>query len=368
MKNIWILFSIIPLNILSQNITGTVKDSITKENVEFATVYINGTTIGTMSDKDGYFSFQLKQNIVPCQLVISHVSYRSKVVTIDENSGLNLTIPVTPKVMELGQVDIVDKDLREKNIRHFKDVFLGTDIWGKNAILENDGVLIFDIKYHDKKIDDHSLIGKPEIFKVESTAPLKINLPLLGYDLQLDLISFIEKQNPDSKTTSISILGYYFFKPKETGSKSKKNKYIRNRLHAYFYSPQHFTRSLYENKLPENGYNIYELPYSAKNKEFVVNSCIPDSCVVFNSDSAVISGLKNHIFRVDYYSDNHGFPVNSSESEFYATERSSISFLYDKCVIRKDGTRPGESIVFGPGIGNKRVGATLPNDYNPEIK
>jgi hypothetical protein len=336
--------------------------------VEFATVYINGTTIGTLCDKDGYFSLQLQGFILPCQIVVSHVSYCSKVVSVNENAALNLTISLTPKVVELGQVYIIDKGLRKKNIKHFKDVFLGTDIWGKNAILENDSVLIFDAEYYNRKTDDSSLIGKLKIFKVESTAPLKISLPLLGYDLQLDLISFIEKHSPDLKTTSISILGYYFFKPRETSSKSKENKYKRNRLKAYYYSPQHFTRSLYEKKLPENGYNIRELVYSAENKEFVVNNFIPDSCMVFTSDSAIISGLKNHIFKIDYYCNNRGFPVNPGEREFYATERSSISFLYDKCVIRKDGTRPGESIGFGPEIGSKRVGATLPSNYEPGKK
>lgn len=365
MKNLWILFLISPTSILSQVITGTVKDSITKENVEFATVYINGTTTGTFSDKDGNFALQLPSIIFPCQIVVSHVSYCSKVVTINENSDLYLTIPLTPKVVKLNQVTVVNGNLRKKNIKHFEKAFLGTDILGKKAILENDSVLIFDIKYHEKNIDDHRLKGKPKIFKVESTAPLKINLPLLGYDLRLDLIDFVEKYNPDLKTNLISTLGYYYFIPKEARSRKEEKKYIINRLKAYYYSPQHFTRSLYNKRLSENGYKLYEIVYSTEKQGLVYNRFIPDSCLVYVSDGAIIKGLKNHCFKIRYYCDSRGFPVNPDSTNFTVAERSEIYFLDDKCVIKKDGTRPGESIVFGLGIGSKRIGATLPNNYEP---
>jgi hypothetical protein len=105
--------------------------------------------------------------------------------------------------------------------------------------------------------------------------------------------------------------------------------------------------------------------YSAEKQGLVYNRFIPDSCLVYVSDGAIIKGLKNHCFKIRYYCDSRGFPVNPDSTNFTVAERSEIYFLDDKCVIKKDGTRPGESIVFGPGIGSKRVGATLPNNYEP---
>jgi hypothetical protein len=77
--------------------------------------------------------------------------------------------------------------------------------------------------------------------------------------------------------------------------------------------------------------------------------------------------LSKHCFYINYYSDFRDFPIDMSKTTFYdQSNYSEIYFLHDTCVIRKDGTRPENSIVFGPGIGRKRVGAILPNNYEPE--
>jgi hypothetical protein len=367
MRFLCIFLFISPLYIIGQDITGIINDSITNKNIEFAAVYVNGTTIGTVSDKNGTFSLPLQKINFPCQLVISHVSYCNKVIKIDENSNLNLTIPITPKVVELKQVTILNKSLRNENIQHFKEIFLGSDVWGKNAILKNDSNLIFSIEYYSNADTcPPDLIGKPKIFKVESTAPVQIDLPLLGYDLRYDLINFVEEFNPDLNSYFFHTLGYYFYIAKEAGLKQRENKYKRNRLKAYYYSPQHFTRSLYSQKLPENGYYLYKIVHSDKTNKIGINKYIPDSCISYISNGAIIRGLRNHCFNLIYYCGFNGFPINlkiSTKSEL--TENSEIYFLNDACAIRKDGSRPENSIVFGPGIGTKRVGATLPNDYEP---
>ena len=367
MKLLCILLFVSPLYVFSQNITGIIQDSITNKYIEFAAVYINGTTLGTVSDKNGNFSVPLQRINFPCQIVISHVSYCNKVITINENSSLNLTISLSPKVVKLNQVTVVDRSLRKENIQHFKEIFLGRDDWGKNAILENDSVLIFNVEYYSNADTcTPDLMGKPKIFRVKSTTPLQIDLPLLGYNLRYDLVNFVEEYNTSMNTFFIHTLGYYFFKMKEAGSKTKENKYKRNRLKAYYYSPQHFTRSLYSQKLPENGYYVYEIVHSGEDNKIVVNKYIPDSCLLYTSDGAIIKGLKNHCFYINYYSNFNDSPTNLSKTSFYDQSKySEIYFLHDTCVIRKDGTRPENSIVFGPGIGTKRVGATLPNDYEP---
>jgi hypothetical protein len=46
---------------------------------------------------------------------------------------------------------------------------------------------------------------------------------------------------------------------------------------------------------------------------------------------------------------------------------SRIYFLKDTCIIRADGSRPDNSIMFGPKIGDKRIGAMLPDDFQPDM-
>jgi len=354
-----------PMQLFGQSISGTIMDSYSNQPVEYATVYINGTTIGTLSDNNGHFSLQ--RDVFPCELIISHVSYNTMSVRIDQESKSDLLISITPKIVEINEVAIVNHNLREKNIQRFKDGFLGRDIWARNAILENDSVLTFTVEYYNENTNDSASMGKLELFKVEATSPLNINLPLLGYNLQYDLIRFVEKYNPALKTSVINTSGYSYYKQIETESKLKSLMYKRNRLHAYYFSPQHFTRSLYNKKLAENGYSVYEILYTDETKESSVRKNIAYSCISYITDEAVIRGLKDHSFNIWYCSDRRGFPLNLNEvKEFPAEEFSKIYFINNEFIIRKDGTRPEEGIIFGPEIGNKRVGAMLPNDYEPE--
>jgi hypothetical protein len=365
MKNFWLLMLFLPLNIFSQNITGKIIDDQTGIGVDFATIYVNGTTAGTLSNKEGSFSLRLRGIVFPCQLVISHVSYIGRSLQINENRDMDITIAIVPRVVEIPEVSIVEKGLRRENIWHFRRVFFGYDVWGKNAILENDSVLIFKTEYFNGDSTENGLAGKIKSFTVKSPAPLKINLPLLGYDLQLDLINFTEKFDTAQNGYLLSTLGTYYYKQKATGSKSRENKYHRNRLRAYYYSPQHFTRSIFDRKLHENGYLIYTIVYSPVSLRYEQIEFDPAACMVINSETASLCGLKDTCFRIKYYCDERGFPINPDKKVYSEYKNSSICFPEDTCVIRKDGTRPGISIVFGPGIGDKRIGARLPDNYDP---
>jgi hypothetical protein len=365
MKKLWILLLLLPVQIFSQNITGRVIDVQTLNGVDFATVYVNGTTTGTISNKEGFFSLPLQGIVFPCQLVISHVSYVSRSLQLNENRDADITIEITPRIVEIPEISVVEKGLRRENIWHFRRVFFGYDLWGKNAILENDSVLSFKTEIFEGDSIDAVFRGKLKSFTVKSTAPLKINLPLLGYDLQLDLISFTENFDTARNGYLLSTLGTYYYKQKQAVSKSRENKYRRNRWRAYYYSPQHFTRSLYDRKLHENGYMVYSYVYSPESFRYEQIDFDPDTCMISCPDSAIIYGLKNSCFRIRYYCDERGIPINPDKKVYSEFKNSSICFPADTCVIRKNGTRPGVSIVFGPGIGDKRIGARLPDNYDP---
>jgi hypothetical protein len=365
MNKYFIFFFVLPLQLFCQNFTGTLLDITTAQPIEFATVYVSGTTNGTISDKNGNFS--IDKLTYPCEIVVSHISYVPIIFPLDDNSDHNRKILMHQRIIELRQVSVKEKNLRKENIKQFYVEFFGADVWGRNAKLENEGKLIFNTEYFDGNAPNTELIGKQKSFIVEASAPLKIILPLLGYNLQFDLVKFSKSYNDDYKDYEIHIWGYYYFKPFERNSRIKAKKYNRNRLDVYYNSAQHFSRSLYDKKLRENGYLVFEylrnddpkVPWIRKEFEL-------DSCLIFNNEEAIVTGLKNRIFYLNYYYDHRGFPLNLNNRYERDRKMSKIYFLHDECVIRKDGTRPGGSITFGASIGEKRVGATLPSDYYPD--
>ena len=90
-----------------------------------------------------------------------------------------------------------------------------------------------------------------------------------------------------------------------------------------------------------------------------------DKCIIRKGNEAKIVGLKNKSFYIEY-SERFNHPVNLIErKEASNLVFSRIYFLKDTCTIRSDGSRPDNSIMFGPIIGNKRVGAMLPYDFQP---
>jgi len=57
-------------------ISGYLLDSETAEPLAFATVYINGTTTGTISREDGFF--ELPVEYYPADIIVSHMGYASR--------------------------------------------------------------------------------------------------------------------------------------------------------------------------------------------------------------------------------------------------------------------------------------------------
>jgi hypothetical protein len=80
-ESLFLLFSIFSCFVHSQNISGTVIDDRTKEPLFGATVYIDGTTIGTITDFNGDFKLELKKTLNSL-LVISYLGYETKVYQI----------------------------------------------------------------------------------------------------------------------------------------------------------------------------------------------------------------------------------------------------------------------------------------------
>ena len=105
-------------------IRGIVIDSLTREPLPSATVYINGTTHGTTTDADG--RFELKDVTFPSTIIFSFVGYEPKALDLTRNPG-RLTIMLKTND-ELPEVDILGK-IDKKDLEYFKSMFLGDDRW-----------------------------------------------------------------------------------------------------------------------------------------------------------------------------------------------------------------------------------------------
>lgn len=275
----------------------------------------------------------------------------------------------------------------------FRDEFLGTDEWGQWANIENEEAILFSRDYIQRTIDnvtdpkityniylrkspeyhwseDSTMVTylEPVNLKARSFQPLIINLRGLGYTLYYDLLEF-KTGFQKGLGVRISMLGHYYFKPMPFYSKEDSIQITKNRIKAYYNSPKHFCKSLYEKKLAQNGYKLEEfepkkMDKKLKGKKISLEDSI-NSCIQVQGDTALVMGLMDKKFIIRYYKLLNNTPNDLTHHIGILGGYSEVIFKKDTCLIRKDGTLPYNSIVFGKAIGAKRVGCLLPDDYTP---
>lgn len=344
----------IPVAVHGQNtITGTVLDSLTQEPLQFATVYVNGTTKGTVTDADG--QFELKDVSFPATIVFSFVGYKTQAHDLVHNPG-HLSIELKPNI-ELPEVVITDKKVKRKDLSYFKNMFLGDDRWGRHATIRNENAIMIE----------NTNYNGASVFKAWASEPLIIDLPLLGYELYVDLVHFTVEHIGGN--TLCDMLGYFYYKPYSIGTKSKLVGFEKNRRQAYYNSSQHFLRSVYENRLEENGYILA----MADNSTIIRLDIIKYNPIGIEKYSDIIEdsimqihGLKDKRLKILYYHKYDGTPLNlkKNKTTLYPFSESGIAFMKDTCVFYKDGIVIDNNIRFMGELSEKRVGACLPDDYN----
>ena len=100
---------------LSAQITlkGSLKDESTGEELIGANVIIKGTTIGTVTDWDGSFSFQSNDSNYPVTLVLSYIGYQDKEVIV-ENAQQNLNLKLGESAITTTEIVVKGQRVSEK--------------------------------------------------------------------------------------------------------------------------------------------------------------------------------------------------------------------------------------------------------------
>lgn len=220
---------------------GKIIDSATKEPMTGASVYCQNTTIGTVTNKDGEFSLNLKSG--GYELIISFTGYQTRQVFITNNDTRIPNIELAKEDKSLGEVIIKSsnevKDGWEKYGAFFLEHFIGSTPYADKCQLMNKEALKFYFLKRSNKL------------RVLATEPIQIENKALGYNLRYQLDSFIYYYNTDV----VLYRGYCLYSEME-GPDSSRRAWVKNRVNAYYGSKMHFLRSYYDSTLIQDGYSI----------------------------------------------------------------------------------------------------------------
>lgn len=353
-------------------VSGFVFNRMNHEPVNFATVYINGTTKGASTDEKGHFA--IPNVSAPCQLVVSRVGYEPLFLTLDSISAEAKTIFIREKATMLSAVTVTGISNRKEYVAKFKEEFLGTDSWGKKAILMNEKMLIFT-----PTIDSVVSISK---FSATSNEPIIVDLPLLGYKVFINLISFSFREKSQINT-ECHYKGAFYYKSYPNPSARQ----LENRKRAYLNSAKHFLSALYQDLLKENGFLTVRTVYEdTTGKAKFRYDDLTKFCHAKDEAKVQIQGQNKIRITLFYFADSKGRSVDMTKDlnninvmdmdlsdvvrsfRHYSRKTNSIVyFLADDCTIRSNGTIPEGNIKFFGALSDKRVGAKLPGDYELEL-
>lgn len=358
-------------------LTGRVLDSLSQEPVPFATVYLDGTSIGETTNDDGTFS--LKGLRLPATLVISHLAYETEYMELVKPGSLG-DILLRPREAVISGVEVRDQNLRGKTLAEFTRLLLGQDEWAAGSSIRNDEVLEFDRDYTEKTVQVHNdnmrrrlekmnrsvarwnkdkseyTYGKPMNLKAKSRGILKVRLPHLGYSLRMDLNSFLSDYN----TRFTSSLGTYFFEE----DKNVTDRHRRNRERAYYGSGMHFGRALLAGTLEENGFQVVAVAKGEKMKSGKMAEIdLTKFLLKRNDGTTLLAGLKDREFAILYYSDNRSRPLTKAKWRRSQPVQSRLLVRSNKCILLEGGVFGDTNLIFTGNIGARSLAWALPADF-----
>lgn len=357
-----LILNIFTANLFAQGflIAGQVSDQESGNPIPFATVYINGTTRGTSTNQMGQFT--LEEISLPCELILSHVSYDLQSITLQDSTRLEgLKYSLQKRIVNLEEATVFRDSAKVDYMERFKYLFLGANYQEEKADILNDSVLVFRVLENDQ-------------FTVDAGEAIQVYLPRTGYLLNVDLVHFRLLYKEELAAYHCSILGYYYFNPMDTRTRRARRKMARARVQNYYNSSMHFCRSLYQNQLAENGYifenacPIEEL--SSYSKDYRYNIMAEYADDGFGNKHLKLINTSCKDFLITYHENNSKRPVDLSylDSERSVRNYSGMSFLTDTVHILPSGRIPENSILFSGDIGEKGTAYLLPEDYIPSMR
>lgn len=307
----------------NQIIKGTILDQSNNSKIAFATVYINGTSVGTYTDQNGYFKLDITK-FNSMSLTISALGYFSVTLSSFSKDKL-IVVNLKPKIFQLKEVVInsklIDKE-RTADLRIFRNEFLGTTDNARSCQIINEK----DITFNTGNSDD--------TLKAYASMPITIYNNALGYRI----IYYLDKFEYYKKSKAFFYSGNCIINEDSTSSKTQKQLIERRRKYAYLGSRMHFFRSLWEDDLESTGFVIGNSLY--KNLYFVD--------LVSVDDSLKKSLAYKEDLRIAYYS---------------RVFTSFIHFVKGSVFFDKTGYFDATGIIWDGQMGRQRIGDLLPYEY-----
>jgi hypothetical protein len=225
-------------------ITGTVRDSLTRQPLAFASVFLANTTRGATTDEQGRYTL----SAVPVghyELAATYLGYQLRQRQLAVSGGtIAVDIVLPPAAHQLSEIVVRPNLNREADYQSFLDLFLGKSTFAKQCRVRDPDAVRIDYDAQQKLLT----ASVPHALEVDNLA---LGYRLTFYDLDFQA-SFADQ------SVLVTTLSKIVFR-ELPGSAGKQRRWAANRQRAYLGSYPHFLRSVYANTVAQEGFLVQRL-------------------------------------------------------------------------------------------------------------
>ncbi|WP_026629078.1 carboxypeptidase-like regulatory domain-containing protein [Dyadobacter alkalitolerans] len=360
----WITFVLLTGSCLLANgqatarLTGYVTDATTGKPMQFANVYVNGSSQGAVTDEKGAYALAVSP-LGTVEIVASFVGYQSATqkIRLENTSPRKADFRLKISEQMLDAITVKGNTKRsERHLRQFKKQLFG-EPFGGQCVLVNSEVLNF------KEENNH--------LYATGNAPLIIDNQALGCRVIYDLQHF--DATPSGKLYSAGTARFEELKPE---NERQADRFRRNRLTAYGGSIRHLMASLVDSTFEQAGFLVYQedatKPISVERKTITLTAAIGEykrlvpvqrSKVIrpgrLPSERRLVSPMKLIVFYTKAVSNFSPYP----DARYAYTE---LQLPAGQLQMTVDGliTMP-EGLEVEGSMGDDRLSTMLPADWKP---
>jgi len=320
-----LIFTLITSLTFGQVIRGRVFDRETHEPIDYASVYMNGTFLGTTTDQNG--AFELDVTEYPGRtLQISAIGYSTASLSTLSGSESHQVLLVKA-VYEISEVSIESQSLakeRKRCMQVFKKEFLGSSNNAKECFILNEDIIKFN--YHSNQ----------DTLRATALEPLLILNKSLGYQI----IYYLDKFEYDRGHKTTTFIGNISFNRDLASNQENRKEFEQKRKKTYIGSSKHFFSSLWANHHREEGFYV--------NRVGIADALPPEEFVMVDSRG------KNYLI------------FNEDLEIAYDYHQSTVHFTQSKAFFDKDGFFEPEALMWFGYMSHSRIADWLPYEYSPK--
>lgn len=231
-KKVFVIFLLIgilfPQKQIRSRICGNIIDAETREPIAYANIFISNSSIGTASDKNGYFELR-NLSYGRYELIASVIGYEllKAKIGIYEDSIRNLRFEMYKEPLQFPEIVVKGGNSWKRNqqLRQFRKNLLGKSQNGKKTYIKNEEAIYF-------KEDKYGIL------RAYAYEPLQIVNNSLGYNIIYVLEDF------ELAPEYVKYTGYPYFIPRIATTYHDSVDWIENRENTYKGSLRHFLTTI----------------------------------------------------------------------------------------------------------------------------